>query len=395
MNIRLFLITKTINIMVFFFIFFFCAYTAVNYYIFRRLRQSLEIAPKWFKWLMSIFYIIAMVSYFVAKTLLANTYSLYYDIFLYTGAFSFAVVVYVLQILIIIDLGRFIIRKSKYTYLLTNNYPRKKFIAFITTIILTGIVITAGEINADDIVVNELKIELPYKNAPYNEIKLMFFSDLHLSPLNDERQLNQIIKINEELKPDMILMGGDIVDDAEGNLYRDNVDILMKKLYAPKGIFTILGNHEYIVGVEKSLKFLNECRITVIQDTVLVFDDFLQIAGRDDFTSSRFGGNKRKELTELLKTADDRKPVILLDHQPHNLSDVTKHKIDLQLSGHTHHGQLFPGNLITSLIYEISYGYRKIGETIFYVSSGVGTWGPPIRLGSKSEVVFIKLKFIK
>ncbi|MHC1739060.1 MAG: metallophosphoesterase [Ignavibacteriaceae bacterium] len=381
--------------MAFFFIFFFGVYAAVNYYIFRRMRQSLEIAPTWFKWLMSIIYVTAIISYFVAKAILANTCSFYYDFFLYAGAFGFAVVVYVLQILIILDLGRFIIRKSKYNYLLKDNYPRKKFIAFITTIILTGIIITAGEINADDIVVNELKIELSYKDAPYNEVKLMFFSDLHLSPLNDERQMDHIIKINKELKPDIILMGGDIVDDTESNLYRDNVDILMKKLYAPKGVYTILGNHEYIVGAEKSIKFLKECKINVIKDSVVVFDDFLQIAGRDDFSSSRFGGNNRKELTELLKTADRRKPLIMLDHQPHNLSDVIKHKIDIQLSGHTHHGQMFPGNLITSLIYEISYGYKKIGGTIFYVSSGVGTWGPPIRLGSKSEVVLINLKFIE
>lgn len=381
--------------MAFFFIFFFGAYAAVNYYIFRRMRQSLEISPKWFKWVMSILYVITAVSYFVAKGLLGNTYSFYYDFFLYTGAFGFALVVYVLQILIIIDLGRFIIRKSKYNYLLKDNYPRKKFIAFITTIILTGILVTAGEINADDIVVRELNIELPYEHVPYSEIRLMFFSDLHLSPLNDERQMDHIIKINKELKPDIILMGGDIVDDTEGNLHRDNVDVLMKKLYAPKGVYTILGNHEYIVGAEKSIKFLKECGVNVIRDTVIVFDDFLQIAGRDDFTSERFGGVRRKELTDLLKTADNRKPVILLDHQPHNLSDVIKNKIDLQLSGHTHHGQMFPGNLITNLIYEVSYGYKKIGETIFYVSSGVGTWGPPIRLGSKSEVVLIDLKFVK
>lgn len=381
--------------MTFFFIFFFVTYAAVNYYVLRRLRQSLEVAPIWFKWLMSVIYVIVIISYFVAKAILANACSFYYDFFLYAGAFGFAFLVYVLQILMIIDVGRYVLGKSKYNYLLKNNYPRKKFAAFIITVILTGLLVTAGEINADKIVVNELNIELPYKDAPYNEVKLMFFSDLHLSPLNDERQLDHIIKINRGLKPDIILMGGDIVDDTEGNLYRDNVDVLMKKLYAPKGVYTILGNHEYIVGAEKSIKFLEECKINVIKDSMVIFDDFLQIAGRDDFSSSRFGGSERKELTDLIKTADSRKPLILLDHQPHNLSDVIKHKIDLQLSGHTHHGQMFPGNLITNLIYEVSYGYKKIGETIFYVSSGVGTWGPPIRLGSKSEVVLIKLKFIK
>ena len=90
---------------------------------------------------------------------------------------------------------------------------------------------------------------------------------------------------------------------------------------------------------------------------------------------------------------DRSKPVILLDHQPFNLEKSVKEGVDLQLSGHTHHGQLWPLNYITSAIYEVSTGYRKIENTHFYVSTGFGTWGPPIRLGNRPELVNIILKF--
>jgi predicted MPP superfamily phosphohydrolase len=86
-------------------------------------------------------------------------------------------------------------------------------------------------------------------------------------------------------------------------------------------------------------------------------------------------------------------PVILMDHQPVDLSEAVKNGIDLQLSGHKHHGQLWPLNYITQLVYEISRGYRKIGNTHFYVSSGAGTWGPPVRLGNQPELVQILLYF--
>ena len=87
-------------------------------------------------------------------------------------------------------------------------------------------------------------------------------------------------------------------------------------------------------------------------------------------------------------------PVILLDHTPVKLNEATENKIDLQLSGHTHNGQMFPLNFITNLIYEVSWGYLKKGNTQFYVSSGIGSWGPPVKLASDAEIVNLKIKFI-
>jgi predicted MPP superfamily phosphohydrolase len=105
-------------------------------------------------------------------------------------------------------------------------------------------------------------------------------------------------------------------------------------------------------------------------------------------------GIDRKDLSTLLQGVDKKLPIILLDHQPYNLSEAEKNGVDLQLSGHTHKGQISPGNLITKKVYEVDWGYEKKGNFNIYVSSGVGTWGPPIRTGSHSEIVDIYINFM-
>ncbi|HOY50940.1 MAG TPA: metallophosphoesterase, partial [Prolixibacteraceae bacterium] len=115
------------------------------------------------------------------------------------------------------------------------------------------------------------------------------------------------------------------------------------------------------------------------------------VAGREDITGERMFQKKRKSLQDLLAGSDTTRPVILMDHQPYHLAEVARHPVDLQVSGHTHHGQLWPFNFITRAIFEISAGYGKIGHTHFYVSPGVGTWGPPIRTSSRPEVIVLEI----
>jgi predicted MPP superfamily phosphohydrolase len=115
--------------------------------------------------------------------------------------------------------------------------------------------------------------------------------------------------------------------------------------------------------------------------------------GREDRSIGQFANQKRIELSEITKNINKNFPAILLDHQPFQLNLTRENGIDLQLSGHTHHGQLWPLNYITSMIYEISWGYEKIDETHYYVSSGFAGWGPPVRTGSRTEIVNLKIAF--
>ncbi len=119
----------------------------------------------------------------------------------------------------------------------------------------------------------------------------------------------------------------------------------------------------------------------------------MYVAGREDRSSGQFGGKKRKAIEELLSGLDRARPLILMDHQPFHLEEAERCGVDLQLSGHTHHGQLWPLNFITRAVYEVSMGYRRKGGTHVYVSNGVGTWGPPVRIGNRPEILRITLRF--
>ncbi|GAB6283597.1 MAG: hypothetical protein STSR0008_23790 [Ignavibacterium sp.] len=164
------------------------------------------------------------------------------------------------------------------------------------------------------------------------------------------------------------------------------------KLNSKYGVYTCNGNHEFIVDINDTEKFLNKNKIKVLIDSVITIENSLQIIGRQDRSSNRFYKMRRNSLNEIMKNVNKDLPTIVLDHQPINLSEAVNNKIDFQLSGHTHNGQLFPLNFLTELIYDVSWGYYKKSDTQFYVSSGIGTWGPPIRTGSDAEIILFNIK---
>jgi predicted MPP superfamily phosphohydrolase len=152
-------------------------------------------------------------------------------------------------------------------------------------------------------------------------------------------------------------------------------------------VYASPGNHEYIAGISKSLAFLKEAGVTVLRDSVALINNAVYVAGRDDRTNAA-----RKSVKELTDTLDKSKLLILLDHQPYQLEQAEKNGIDLQISGHTHHGQIIPLSWITEMIYEKAHGYLKKGDSHIYVSSGLGLWGGKFRIGTRSEYVVIDLE---
>jgi len=141
------------------------------------------------------------------------------------------------------------------------------------------------------------------------------------------------------------------------------------------------------------VKYAEHLEIKVLRDEYILIDSSFYVIGREDVVMKQFTGKDRKSLEQIINSINSNFPKILLDHTPIKLEQAEKNGIDLQLSGHTHHGQIWPANIITNMIYEVSWGYLKKGKTNYYVTSGAGTWGPPVRTGSKSEIVHIKLKF--
>ncbi|OJU55361.1 MAG: hypothetical protein BGN96_15850 [Bacteroidales bacterium 45-6] len=220
-----------------------------------------------------------------------------------------------------------------------------------------------------------------------DSLKVLAMSDLHLGYATGASELEEWVRqINNE-QPDVVIIAGDIVDISTKPLMHDSLYQLFKKIEAPLGIYTCLGNHEYYAGVDKCTDFFKKAGIHLLRDSVALVDSTFYIVGRDDKTNSG-----RKPMRQLMEEIDHSKPIILLDHQPYDLQESVDNKIDLQFSGHTHNGQIWPFSLITKAIYENSHGFIKKGETNIYVSSGIGIWGGKFRIGTQSEFVVFNIK---
>jgi predicted MPP superfamily phosphohydrolase len=379
--------------MVLFFTIFFTVYTALNYYIFIRGWQALHTLPALKPFYIAVFIIIAY-GYVFAKLLYKFLPPIVYDIWLGIGAIWFAFMVYFILLLLGLDLLRLL--ESFFHFLpkfIYTSYEQTKKITAIVIIALVGLIVFLGNLNKRDITVKTLSLSLPKGNGELKELNIVSAADLHLSPIDGERLLTKIIDKMNSLNPDIILLAGDIVDDKAEVLEYRKIGESFKRLNPKYGIYTINGNHEFINEVEASVKYAEHLGMKVLRDNFELIDSSFYVIGREDVVMRQFTGKERKTLEDIIHSTDSGYPKILLDHTPVKLEQAEKNGIDLQLSGHTHHGQIWPGNIITNMIYKLSWGYKKISNTHYYVTSGAGTWGPPVRTGSKSEIVNIKITF--
>ena len=229
-----------------------------------------------------------------------------------------------------------------------------------------------------------------YGTLTSDSLKIVAISDLHLGYTIGKKELEQWIALINREEPDAVLIAGDIIDNNLKPLYEQNMAPSFRKIRSRYGVFAVPGNHEYIAGIEGSAEFIKSAGIVFLRDSVAKIDGRFYIAGRDDRSNRR-----RKPLGELLGKPDPSLPVILLDHQPYGLEQSAESGVDLQISGHTHRGQIWPVSRITDRIFEKSHGYLRKGDTHIYVSSGLGIWGGKFRIGTKSEYVVIHLKIIR
>ena len=379
--------------MALFFIIFFLVYGSANFYVFLRGFQALEATPVYVKIFYSAVFILGASGYVLARVL--DWENWIYDLLHFCGALWFAILLYAFMAVFLIDIVRLIDKFFPFVpYKLFSTIQYFKLAVFGLVSLYLLIVVGYGMYNANNIQIKTMNITLPKKGSNLTELDVAFLSDTHFSPITGYDKAEQIHQLLEGIKPDLILMGGDIIDDKAHHLIRHDIDKKLKEIKAPLGVITINGNHEFINGYVESIDFIQRTGIKLLADSMMVIDNNLVIVGREDLSINRFANKKRKELTELMAPANALNlPVILLDHQPFNLEQAEQTGVDLQLSGHTHNGQLFPANLVVQRIYEMAWGYLKKGKTQYYVSSGAGAWGPPVRLGSDAEIMLFKIKF--
>ena len=229
------------------------------------------------------------------------------------------------------------------------------------------------------------------KETSLDSLKIVLFSDLHLGYVNDHEKLAEIVAQINGTHPDIVVISGDFFDGNYNAVQQpQKVTEALRKIEATYGVYLAWGNHDAGDTFDQMRGLVLDAGITLLEDeTVKIADAFVLAGRRDSFPLGEQGGS-RADMNDKLAEFGEL-PVIVLDHQPSNIDEYEN--ADLILCGHTHQGQIFPVNLITDRLFKVDYGYYREGAKQVIVSSGIATWGPPIRLGTKSELVEITVSF--
>ena len=365
-------------------------YGLVNYYVGWRGWQALGYmfaSPRW-AWYWAVLVTGLAFSYPLARWASHYVPHTIGKVLIHIGSYWMAALYYLFLIFILSDLVRILNR-------IFNFLPpglRGKFPLLIVTVMVAVIILLVyGTWNAQRPVVRNYEMWVDRKASTIETLKIAAVSDIHLGWIVGIDRLRQMTESINQLEPDLVLLAGDIVDEGVDVIAEEEMPEVLESLHPRWGTFAVLGNHEYISGqTDQTIAFLNQNGVRVLRDQAVEIGDAFYVVGRDDRSRHRFDGQPRLHLDEVMAGVDSAKlPVILLDHEPTDLHESAAAGIDLQFSGHTHLGQLFPNNYITNLIYEQDWGYLRKEYMQLIVSSGYGTWGPPIRIGNRPEIVLI------
>ncbi len=351
---------RLIQMVIFLSVFFF-GFLVLNYYIFSRIGMLLDLSKITVYSLIFIF----AISY-PAATVLERTVSHIITRALYTIASAWmGMSFFIITLLLIYEILKFIF-----------NIP--PFTAGISIIAIASVISTYAIFNSIFLEIKEIEISIPNLKR---DMRIVQLSDMHIGSVRNSGFIKKIVKKTNALNPHIVLITGDTADgSAKLHPYMFN-DI--DKLKCP--VFLGIGNHDVYEGIDNVLEVLKTTNIRVLRDEMVEIHD-LQIIGVD----YSFEKNYLKNVLLQLEI-DKSKPSILMYHVPTEIEAASAAGIDLQISGHTHKGQFFPFNYLGRLVFPYFNGLYRYNGTILYVSQGTGTWGPPMRLGSKNEITLIKL----
>jgi uncharacterized protein len=275
--------------------------------------------------------------------------------------------------------------------------------AFIARAVAGGAVLAAGGATALSLrsatgpaQITEVPVRLARLPPALSGLTIAQITDLHVGPTIRAREVRRVVEQTNALRPDVIAITGDLVDGSVREL--GEAVSHLRDLRARHGVYFVTGNHEYYSGVREWIAYLDRLGIRVLRNERVVIGDAgasLDLAGVDDFSAARAGGGHGADLTRALAGRDPERSLVLLAHQPRGVPEAVAAGVELQISGHTHGGQLFPFNLLVSAAYPYVRGLylHQEGERRghVYVSRGTGYWGPPMRLGSPPEIAKLVL----
>jgi predicted MPP superfamily phosphohydrolase len=369
-------------------------YGLVNFYIGRRGWQALAGHPA-ARGAFVVFFLTLVFAYPAGRIAMGFGRNSWSEFVVKAGSFHLALMLYLFLGVLCVDILRLV--NSVWAFVPKSWIGGQGRIGVILFLIVAGmsvLIVGGGAVNAARPRIRELSISIDKPAGSRRSLTIAMASDVHLGTIAGSSRLRALVDGVNALDPDIVLLPGDIVDESVTAREEEAMTSVFENLRARLGIYAVPGNHEYYGDFKRNLAYLHKWGVRVLQDEAVLVDGSFYVIGRKDLTALR-RGETRLPIEEIMKRAgvDPRLPLILLDHQPVRLAEAERAGIDLQLSGHTHAGQLFPLNLVNKLIYEQNWGSLVKGRTHYYVSCGVGTWGPPVRTGSVPEIVRIRLSF--
>lgn len=238
-------------------------------------------------------------------------------------------------------------------------------------------------------VIKRHALQLPAGKEHLKGFTIVQLTDIHIGNLTTIARIRHIARTVNELKPDLIVITGDLFDGFNGDEEKDA--LLLKSLTAPHGVIVIPGNHEYYSGIDTFLRISKDNGAIILKDSIHVMDNGITIVGFDDY-DRRYADKKRPPAQEIVANAPADSLLIALRHRPLYFNEAKESGVFLQLSGHTHAGQVPPMDLMVFFAYKFPVGLYKVGNSYQYTSPGTGTWGPPMRLFSRNEISVFELK---
>jgi len=323
--------------------------------------------------------------------------SLFFTYLNYAIGFYVIFIFYTLLLIIMLQLLKSF---NRLINILPNHISENRKVVFIklTSIVVCAVLITCYGFYVNyNPIVRSYSITIPKQSSTLDSLKIVCIADLHLKKMTSETFLRKTTEMVNKLNPDIIVIPGDLLElygYDKSEIFNTYSDILLD-LKAPDGIYLTNGNHDYRINKIKDFAFFNHPKTTVLKDSLI------EVGGKFYVLGLSFRGNREiRPIDSILESKTYDLPIILLDHAPYCLDVAIQNKIDIQFSGHTHNGQIFPFNYIVKAMFENPWGYKKYGDTNLFVSCGMQDallpgrqdLSIPVRTGSVSEILEINIK---
>jgi uncharacterized protein len=369
---------------------------SVHYYLYYRLIQTPELSAGWTRAGAIAFALLALmipVGLVVGRFAPTNVSSVVSAV-VFTW-FGFVIVLFFM--LLTAEVVRLVVAVAGSLSLVEVDPDRRRWLAraLAGTVGAAGLVVGGLGIYSAlrKLDIQRVRVRLRRLPASMSGFRVVQLSDLHVGPTIGRAWLEEVVRRVNELSPDVIAITGDLVDGGVDRL-RHDVEPL-KDLVARDGVFFVTGNHEYYSGVDAWLAELTRLGVKVLRNERVAIErdgEGFDLAGIDDWSAKRFGHGHGADLAKALSGRDESRELILLAHQPKHAHEAAEAKVGLQLSGHTHGGQIFPWGYFVRLDQPFLVGLSKLQETLVYVSRGTGYWGPPTRIGATAEITLLELQ---